>query len=115
MVPLAAALAGRSDRSGLHQSVGSALKEAFAHHSYNLLTLGFFVGGFHVAFIQIHLPAFITDKRLDAGLAAWALALAAPPNKVDHFRYASPGRCYRKTSLVSLHYILASNPPAPLH
>ncbi|HEY9538880.1 MAG TPA: MFS transporter [Kiloniellaceae bacterium] len=106
MVPLAAALAGRSDRSGLHQSVGSALKEAFAHPSYNLLTLGFFVCGFHVAFIQIHLPAYITDKGLDAGLAAWALALVGAANIVGAFGAGLLGGRYSKKYLLSLLYLL---------
>src|SRR3546814_188544 len=106
MVPLAAALSGRSDRSGLHQSVGSALKEAFAHPSYNLLTLGFFVCGFHVAFIQIHLPAYITDKGLDAGLAAWALALVGAANIVGAFGAGLLGGRYSKKYLLSLLYLL---------
>src|SRR3546814_15102620 len=54
MVPLAAALAGRSDRSGLHQSVGSALKAAFAPPSYNLPPPGLFVCGFPFPFLHIH-------------------------------------------------------------
>src|SRR3546814_13594203 len=63
MVPLAAALAGRSARNGLHQSVGSALTEAFAHPRYNLLTLGSFVSGLPAAFIQFPLPTSITTTR----------------------------------------------------
>src|SRR3546814_205128 len=92
--------------SGLHQSVGSALKEAFAHPSYNLLTLGFFVCGFHVAFIQIHLPAYITDKGLDAGLAAWALALVGAANIVGAFGAGLLGGRYSKKYLLSLLYLL---------
>ena len=81
MVPCAAALTGRSTvKPHLHQSVGAALTEAFRHPSYNYLTAGFFVCGFHVAFIQTHLPAYITDMGLDAGLAAWALALVGGGN-----------------------------------
>src|SRR3546814_6587847 len=90
----------------LHQSVGSALKEAFAHPSYNLLTLGFFVCGFHVAFIQIHLPAYITDKGLDAGLAAWALALVGAANIVGAFGAGLLGVRYSKKYLLSLLYLL---------
>jgi predicted MFS family arabinose efflux permease len=104
MVPCAAALAGRSDRGGLHQSVGGALKEAFAHPSYNLLTLGFFVCGFHVAFIQIHLPAYITDKGLDAGLAAWALAIVGAANIVGALGAGMLGGRYSKKYLLSLLY-----------
>ena len=44
-----------------------ALREAFAHPSFWLLTAGFFVCGFHVAFIMVHLPAFTIDQ----GLPSW--------------------------------------------
>src|SRR3546814_13875363 len=91
--------------SGLHQSVGSALKEAFAHPSYNLLTLGFFVCGFHVAFIQTHLPAYITDKGLDAGLAAWALAIVGAANIVGALPAGMLGGRYSKKYLLSLLYL----------
>ena len=106
MVPCAAALAGRSAYGGLHHlSVGGALKEAFAHPSYNLLTLGFFVCGFHVAFIQVHLPAYITDKGLDAGLAAVALAIVGGANIVGAFAAGMLGGRYSKKYLLSLLYL----------
>lgn len=54
------------------QTVGQALREAGAHRSYILLTVGFFVCGYHVAFIQTHLPAYIAD----AGVAPWVGAAA---------------------------------------
>jgi MFS family permease len=105
MVPCAAALAGRSERGGLHyQSVGGALKEAFAHPSYKLLTLGFFVCGFHVAFIQTHLPAYITDMGLDAGLAAWALAIVGGANIVGALTSGMLGGRFSKKYLLSLLY-----------
>jgi hypothetical protein len=40
-----------------------------------LLTCGFFVCGFHIAFITTHLPAYLTDQGLSKGLAAWSLSL----------------------------------------
>lgn len=105
MVPCAAALAGRSERGGLHyQSAGSALKEAFAHPSYKLLTLGFFVCGFHVAFIQTHLPAYITDMGLDAGLAAWALAIVGGANIVGALASGMLGGRFSKKYLLSALY-----------
>ncbi len=75
---LALALAGRpgvAQQAMREQSVGQALTEAFAYRSYVLLTVGFFVCGFHVAFITAHLPAYIVDKGLDPRIGAWALAL----------------------------------------
>ena len=46
------------------QTLKAALAEAFTHPSYWLLTIGFFVCGFHVNFIVVHLPAFAMDKGL---------------------------------------------------
>lgn len=57
------------------QSLGAALVEAAGHRGYVLLTLGFFVCGFHVAFISVHFPAYIRDIGLSAEAGAWALAL----------------------------------------
>jgi MFS family permease len=107
MVPCAAALAGRGHGGYLQpQSIGAALKEAFAYPSYNLLTLGFFVCGFHVAFIQTHLPAYITDRGLDAGLAAWALAIVGAANIVGAYSAGLLGGRYSKKYLLSALYFL---------
>ncbi|AXS39550.1 MFS transporter [Breoghania sp. L-A4] len=57
------------------QSMVEALTEAFGYRSYLLLVAGFFVCGFHVAFITVHLPAFIVDKGLDPSWGGWAIAL----------------------------------------
>jgi MFS family permease len=105
MVPCAAALTGRSAHGGLHNlSIGGALKEAFRHPSYNLLTLGFFVWGFHVAFIQTHLPAYITDRGLDAGLAAWALAIVGGANIIGALSAGVLGGKVSKKYLLSALY-----------
>lgn len=101
MVPLSGALTGRSERGGVHQSAGGALMEAFKHPSYLLLTLGFFVCGFHVAFIQVHLPPYITDMGLDAGLAAWALAIVGGANIVGAFAAGILGGRFSKKYLLS--------------
>jgi len=71
---------GRQDghaAAGLGPSlgVGAALREAFAHRSYVLLVAGFFVCGFHLAFITVHLPPYLKDVGLDPALAGWAIAL----------------------------------------
>jgi MFS family permease len=51
-----------------------ALKEAIGHSSFLLLVTGFFVCGFHVAFITAHMPAFLTDKGFDPKVGAWSIA-----------------------------------------
>ncbi len=57
------------------QRLGEALREAARRRGYLLLTSGFFVCGFHVTFINVHFPAYITGFQLDPAVGAWALAL----------------------------------------
>ncbi|MGB1311796.1 MAG: MFS transporter, partial [Leucothrix sp.] len=63
-----------ADKALPKQNMGEALKEAFAHKSYVLLLMGFFVCGFHVAFITAHLPAYLSDLGFDAKIGAWSVA-----------------------------------------
>ena len=62
-------------RQAVGQTVPQALKEALGHRSYMLLVAGFFVCGFHVAFITAHMPAFLTDMGFDARIGAWSIAI----------------------------------------
>ena len=55
------------------QSVVQALGEAFRHRSYVLLVLGFFTCGFQLAFITVHLPAYLLDRGLTAADGAWTI------------------------------------------
>jgi predicted MFS family arabinose efflux permease len=57
------------------QSVGGALREALAHKSFLLLTAGYFVCGFQVVFIGVHMPSYLKDKGLTPDVATTALAL----------------------------------------
>jgi predicted MFS family arabinose efflux permease len=77
IVPLAAALVERRE-SHVHafkQSAGQAMTEALGHRGYVLLTAGFFICGFQVVFIAVHLPAYLADKGMPAHVAVTALAL----------------------------------------
>ena len=56
------------------QSVMQALAEAFAHRSYVLLVLGFFTCGFQLAFVTVHLPAYLIDRGLSTRVGGWTLA-----------------------------------------
>jgi predicted MFS family arabinose efflux permease len=57
------------------QSIGAALREAFAYPSFRLLMAGYFVCGFHLAFIGVHMPSYLKDNGLDPAVATTALAL----------------------------------------
>ena len=57
------------------QTVREALAEAFHNRSFWLLTAGYFVCGFQVVFIAIHLPAYLRDHGLGPNVAVTALAL----------------------------------------
>ena len=51
------------------------LKESFAHKGFRLLVLGFFVCGFQLAFITVHMPSYLADKGFDSSVAAISLSI----------------------------------------
>ena len=57
------------------QSVPEALREAFGHRSYRLLVAGFFVCGFQLAFITVHLPPYLSDIGIPAVYGGYAVGL----------------------------------------
>jgi MFS family permease len=78
MLPLSMMLAApqvASAAAGVRpQSYRQALTEAFGHRSYVLLVLGFFTCGFQLAFVTVHLPAYLVDRGLSADIGAWTIA-----------------------------------------
>ena len=81
-----------------------AIKIAFSDRSYTLLFFGFFVCGFHVQFIQTHLPAYITDEGLAPIIGAWSLALIGLFNIGGSFFSGWSGQIYSKPKLLSAIY-----------
>jgi predicted MFS family arabinose efflux permease len=81
-----------------------AIKTAFSDRSYTLLFFGFFVCGFHVQFIQTHLPAYITDEGLAPIIGAWSLALIGLFNIGGSFFSGWSGQIYSKPKLLSAIY-----------
>jgi len=77
MLPLSVAIYERHSGSAhaLQQSAGAAMREALGHRGYVLLTIGFFVCGFQVVFVGVHLPAYLADKGMAPHVAVTALAL----------------------------------------
>jgi MFS family permease len=79
VVPLSLALATPPPTAGpvavaKQQTFKRALAEAFGHRSYVLLVLGFFTCGFQLAFITVHLPAYLVDRGVPVQLGGWVIA-----------------------------------------
>jgi len=79
VVPLSLALATPRSASANatvteQQTFRHALAEAFGHRSYVLLVLGFFTCGFQLAFITVHLPAYLVDRGLPVQTGGWVIA-----------------------------------------
>jgi predicted MFS family arabinose efflux permease len=104
VVALSIGLAGKpadTSDAGPAQSLSAALSEAGRHRGYWLLNGGFFVCGFHIAFIATHLPAYFTDNGLDASVGAMSLALVGLFNIFGSYLFGSWGDRWRKKYLLS--------------
>ena len=97
-----------SSKAGSRQTIKEALREAFQSKSFNLLTLGFFVCGFHVTFVAVHLPAFIEDENLPFWVGGWSLALIGLFNIVGTIYFGYLGDRLSKKNLLALLYSLRS-------
>jgi MFS family permease len=112
MVPLALCLPGNLDddqnnRPG-YQSLSEALTEALSHRGYIWLTIGFFVCGFHVAFITVHFPAYIRDLGLDPAIGALSISLIGLMNIVGSFLAGMAGQKWSKKCGLSIIYFARS-------
>ncbi len=107
MVALAAAMVERNLGAHAHlfkQSAGQAMREALGHRGYVLLTLGFFVCGFQVVFIGVHLPSYLLDKGLPANVGVTALALIGLFNIVGTYTAGWLGGKISKKYILSAIY-----------
>jgi MFS family permease len=87
------------------QNLGQAIAEAFRTRGFILLTFGFFVCGFHVAFITVHLPPYIADIGLDPKWGAIAIALIGFCNVFGALASGYIGGRFSKPYFLSLIYI----------
>jgi len=104
IVPLAVALVGKpAAASGAVrvQSLREALVEAGRHKGYLLLTAGFFVCGFHVAFLATHLPAYIASCNLSPLVGATSLSLIGFFNIIGGLSAGWLGGRFRKKYLLA--------------
>ena len=90
------------------QKLGEALVEARSNSGYILLIVGFFVCGFHVRFIAVHLPAYLGDLAFTPKLAATALVVIAVCNGIGSWGFGWLGGRYRKKHLLSGLYAMRS-------
>jgi MFS family permease len=111
IVPLAFVLPGNADAGGdarIEQGLGEAIVEAARHRGYVLLTLGFFVCGFHVAFITVHFPAYVRDLGLAPQVGAFAIAIIGLFNIVGSFLSGLAGQRWpKKNGLVVIYSLRA--------
>ena len=107
VIPLSApfANAGEASQAQKAQTLRQALEEAGGHRSYVLLTLGFFVCGYHVAFIQTHLPAFIQDQGVEAWVGGWAIGLVGLFNIIGSLTAGYLGSRWSMKNLLSFIYL----------
>jgi MFS family permease len=105
-IPLAGnASSGSQAVAQFQQSAGQALREAFGHRSYVLLTAGFFVCGFQIAFVTAHFPAYLSDIGIPASYAVIAIALIGFFNIIGSLAAGYISQAYSKPYFLSLIYL----------
>ncbi|MGE0332962.1 MAG: MFS transporter [Ramlibacter sp.] len=86
------------------QSIGQALREAFKYPSFQLLMAGYFVCGFQVVFIGVHMPSYLKDKGLSPMVASYALALIGLFNVFGTYIAGSLGQRLAKRKILAFIY-----------
>lgn len=88
------------------QRLSEALREACGHRGFWLLALGFFVCGFQVVFIGVHLPAYLVDQHLPAQVGTTVLALVGLFNVFGTYTAGWLGGRFSKPRLLTALYLL---------
>jgi MFS family permease len=109
VLPLSLALmTGRGSEASValapSQSFRQALAEAFEHRSYILLVLGFFTCGFQIAFVTVHLPAYIVDRGLSTQVGGWTLGVIGAFNIIGSIAAGWLGNRMPKRYILSIIY-----------
>ncbi len=109
ILPLARGLRERGLESGAsrpQQSIANALREAFGYRSFQWLMAGYFVCGFQVVFIGVHMPSYLKDQGLPPHVATAALALIGLFNVFGTYLAGSLGQRMQKRYILSGIYFL---------
>jgi MFS family permease len=86
------------------QTIVQALREAFKYPSFQLLMAGYFVCGFQVVFIGVHMPSYLKDKGLSPQVAGYALALIGLFNVFGTYAAGALGQRLQKKNILSFIY-----------
>jgi MFS family permease len=86
------------------QSMRSAMGQALNHRGFWLLNLGFVSCGFQLAFLAVHLPAYLQDGGLPATAAVMAIAIIALSNAIGTYLCGYLGDLYRRKYVLSIVY-----------
>ena len=109
MIPLAWGLRepgfGGATAPQRDQSIGQALREAFKYPSFQLLMAGYFVCGFQVVFIGVHMPSYLKDKGLSPQVASYALALIGLFNVFGTYAAGVLGQKMAKKNILAFIYL----------
>ncbi len=87
------------------QTIGQALAEAFKYPSFQLLMAGYFVCGFQVVFIGVHMPSYLKDKGLSPQVASYALALIGLFNVFGTYIAGTLGQKLAKRKILAFIYL----------
>lgn len=87
------------------QTIGQALREAFKYPSFQLLMAGYFVCGFQVVFIGVHMPSYLKDKGLSPQVASYALALIGLFNVFGTYIAGSLGQRMARRKILAFIYL----------
>src|SRR5258708_7940042 len=111
-------IAAARKAQGGRQTSREALGEAFSQRSYVLLVIGYFVCGFHVAFVGGHLPAYISDKGVGLSLlglhlspvelCSWGIGMVRLFNIAGSILWSALGGRFQRKNLLALLYLLRS-------
>ena len=90
------------------QTIAQALREAFRYPSFQLLMAGYFVCGFQVVFIGVHMPSYLKDKNLSPEVASYALALIGLFNVFGTYAAGALGQRLQKKNILAFIYFARS-------
>jgi MFS family permease len=88
------------------QSLKQSLSEALGHRSYILLVIGFFTCGFQLAFITVHMPAYLADKGISAAVGGWTIAAIGLFNIIGSVTVGWLGGRLPKRYILSVIYLI---------
>jgi MFS family permease len=113
MAPLAWGLrepgfAGKASAPPREQTIVQALREAFGYRSFQLLMAGYFVCGFQVVFIGVHMPSYLKDNGLSPQVASYALALIGLFNVFGTYAAGVLGQRLAKRKILAFIYLARS-------